>query len=74
MKSLREFSLALAVVLSLSIAVRPASAAESIAPCRIEVVDAENGWPVPLVELRTTHDVWFRHRQRRRRSRSICRS
>jgi len=24
-------------------------------PCRIEVVDRENGWPVPLVELRTTH-------------------
>jgi hypothetical protein len=22
--------------------------------CRIEVIDAENGWPVPLVELRTT--------------------
>jgi hypothetical protein len=26
-------------------------------PFRIEVVDAENGWPVPLVELRTTHDL-----------------
>ena len=24
-------------------------------PCRIEVVDKSNGWPVPLVELRTTH-------------------
>ena len=23
--------------------------------CRIEVVDKSNGWPVPLVELRTTH-------------------
>lgn len=26
---------------------------------RIEVVDKENGWPVPLVELRTTHNVRF---------------
>jgi len=28
-------------------------------PCRIEVVDAENGWPVPLVELKTNHHVTF---------------
>lgn len=33
-----------------------ASAAE---PCRIEIVDKENGWPVPLVELRTTHDARY---------------
>ena len=26
-------------------------------PCRIEVVEAGRGWPVPLVELRTTHGV-----------------
>jgi hypothetical protein len=26
---------------------------------RITVVDAENGWPVPMVELRTTHQVSF---------------
>jgi len=26
---------------------------------RIMVVDAENGWPVPMVELRTTHQVSF---------------
>jgi hypothetical protein len=25
-------------------------------PCRIEVVDKRTGWPVPLVELRTTHN------------------
>ncbi|TVP99888.1 MAG: hypothetical protein EA381_09175 [Planctomycetaceae bacterium] len=25
--------------------------------CRIEVIDEANGWPVPLVELRTTHHV-----------------
>src|SRR5262245_43594963 len=28
-------------------------------PCRIEVVDKQNGWPVPLVQLRTTHSVLF---------------
>lgn len=28
-------------------------------PFRIEFVDAENGWPVPLVELRTVHGVTF---------------
>ena len=28
-------------------------------PCRIEVVDKENGWPVPLVELRTIHDARY---------------
>ncbi|MEZ6133861.1 MAG: hypothetical protein R3C53_03015 [Pirellulaceae bacterium] len=27
--------------------------------CQIEVVDAENGWAVPLVELRTTHNLRF---------------
>lgn len=29
------------------------------APCRIEVVDREDGWPVPGVELRTTHHERF---------------
>jgi hypothetical protein len=29
------------------------------APCRIEVVDKACGWPVPLVELQTLHDVRF---------------
>jgi hypothetical protein len=28
-------------------------------PCRIAIVDQENGWPVPLVELRTTHEQRF---------------
>lgn len=27
--------------------------------CRIDVLDQDNGWPVPLVELRTTHNVRF---------------
>ncbi len=34
----------------------PAGAAE---PCRIEVVEKGSGWPVPLVELRTTHNTAF---------------
>jgi hypothetical protein len=29
------------------------------ASCRIEVVEKVTGWPVPLVELRTTHNVRF---------------
>src|SRR5262245_56788727 len=28
-------------------------------PCRIEVVEKGSGWPVPLVELRTTNNVRF---------------
>jgi hypothetical protein len=42
----------------LALAACPAilSAAE---PCRITVIDAENGWPVPMVELTTTHHVSF---------------
>jgi hypothetical protein len=28
-------------------------------PCRIEVVEKGSGWPVPLVELKTTHNVSF---------------
>jgi hypothetical protein len=31
----------------------------ALEPCRIEIVDAENGWPVPLVELRTNHQVRY---------------
>lgn len=33
--------------------------AAALEPCRVDVVDAENGWPVPLVELRTVHGVRF---------------
>jgi hypothetical protein len=36
-----------------------ASLSFAFEPCRIEIVDAENGWPVPLVELRTNHNVRF---------------
>jgi len=38
------------------LALNAASAAE---PCRLEVVEKGSGWPVPLVELRTTHNVRF---------------
>lgn len=31
--------------------------ARALEPCEIKVIDAECGWPVPLVELRTTHHV-----------------
>jgi hypothetical protein len=36
-----------------------AGVAAAIEPCRIEVVEKGSGWPVPLVELRTTHEVRF---------------
>ncbi|MEO8351095.1 MAG: hypothetical protein ABI680_05150 [Chthoniobacteraceae bacterium] len=32
---------------------------QSFAPCRIEVVEEGSDWPVPLVELRTTHQARF---------------
>lgn len=31
----------------------------AVEPCRIEIVDKSNQWPVPLVELRTTHHARF---------------
>ena len=36
-----------------------ASSAFALEACRIEVVERGSGWPVPLVELRTTHRVRF---------------
>ena len=33
------------------------SVAAPPAPCRVEVVEKGSGWPVPLVELRTTHGL-----------------
>ncbi|HEX5471583.1 MAG TPA: hypothetical protein VFW73_06835 [Lacipirellulaceae bacterium] len=33
--------------------------AEAAKPCAIQVVDKENGWPVPMVELRTNNQVRF---------------
>ncbi|WP_425398671.1 hypothetical protein [Aeoliella sp.] len=43
-------------IVFLSLATSVASAFE---PCRINIVDKDTGWPVPLVELRTTHNVRF---------------
>jgi len=40
----------------LAISLSSALAAE---PCRILVVDDQNGWPVPLVKLETTHHATF---------------
>jgi hypothetical protein len=37
----------------------PAATTAAASPCRIEVVEKHDGWPVPLVELRTTHNVRF---------------
>ncbi|HEX2749791.1 MAG TPA: hypothetical protein VHM91_17415 [Verrucomicrobiales bacterium] len=37
----------------------PAFHATALEPCRIEVVEKGSGWPVPLVELRTTNNVRF---------------
>ena len=42
--------------LHLVVAATPLVAAES---CRIEVVEKGSGWPVPLVELKTTHQSAF---------------
>jgi len=42
--------------LALSALVSPTFAVE---PCKIEVIDKSNGWPVPLVRLTTTNDISF---------------
>ena len=34
-------------------------ASRAVEPCRIEIVEERTGWPVPLVELRTTHHARF---------------
>ncbi len=39
----------------LSFAVMAAGTASALAPCKVKVIDKENGWPVPLVFLTTTH-------------------
>lgn len=35
------------------------AAERAVEPCRIEVVEKGTGWPVPLVELRTTNEILF---------------
>ena len=39
------------------LALSVAQLTHGITPCRIEVVEKGTGWPVPLIELRTTHQV-----------------
>lgn len=46
----------LKILISLMVMSQMVTAADT---CRINIVDASNGWPVPLVELRTTHQVRF---------------
>lgn len=54
------FRLAGIACLGLSLVESPVPArAGAPEPCRIEVVEAGSGWPVPLVELRTTHLARF---------------
>jgi hypothetical protein len=43
----------------LNFLIAAALAAEGAEPCRIEVTEKGSGWPVPLVELRTTHHARF---------------
>ncbi|EEF62677.1 signal peptide protein [Pedosphaera parvula Ellin514] len=52
-----DFVLRLAAIVLFAFLSLPCSAAS--APCRIEVVEKDTGWPVPLVELTTTHHVRF---------------
>jgi hypothetical protein len=46
-------------VLATSFVATVAGGAERSAPCGITVVEKGSGWPVPMVELRTVHDVRF---------------
>jgi hypothetical protein len=43
----------------LAIGIATSLVARAAQPCRIEVVEKGSGWPVPLVELKTTHNVSF---------------
>lgn len=51
-----RFAVVWAAVLAAALSGGVASALE---PCRIEVVESGSGWPVPLVELRTTHHARY---------------
>jgi hypothetical protein len=53
-----RFCAALVFVMSLLAGVDAARAQQSAA-CRIQIIEGETGWPVPLVELRTTHHARF---------------
>ena len=59
MKNLPHRALAGLLVFVTVGTVRIASAAGVADACRVVVTDQESGWPVPLVELRTTHHMRF---------------
>src|SRR6478735_7900295 len=48
-----------AIVLPACLVVRPVGGAERFTPCYITVVEKGSRWPVPMVELRTVHEVRF---------------
>lgn len=54
---------ALSIVIALQLVFRCGGACvaapAAAEPCCVQIVDGENGWPVPLVELRTVHNVRF---------------
>src|SRR6267154_1927988 len=55
-RSARQYGLG-AVIASIMFVIQSAHGAAPV--CRIQVVEKGSGWPVPLVELRTTHRVRF---------------
>ena len=54
-----QTSLAIALLTFSWIPLCTTQAASAAQPCRIEVVERGTGWPVPLVEWRTTHHARF---------------
>ena len=54
----KQFAIA-AMVLAASSTAFSADQRASLVPCRIEIVEKGTGWPVPLVELKTTHHARF---------------
>ncbi len=54
---MKEFRRAAVVPFVLSVCLFGCASSWAVEPCRILVVDQANGWPVPLVELTTTHNV-----------------
>ncbi len=58
---MQRFIVPLAVFLHAALlgVLAPVAPAAAPVPCRIEIVEKGTGWPVPLVELRTTHHARF---------------
>ena len=54
--SMRATTALLLTIFAFSASVDSLCSAE---PCCIKIIDESNGWPVPLVELRTTHQMRF---------------